>query len=49
MENQLWNQLLAYEEGAGGYTQEAVSDAAMACNSLPNGKWVTPENLLELE
>lgn len=45
MESIAW----VYEEGAGGYTQEAVSDAAMACNSLPNGKWVTPENLLELE
>ncbi len=45
MESIAW----VYEEGAGGYTQETVSDAAMACNSLPNGKWVTPENLLELE
>ncbi len=36
-----------YEEGPGQYTEEAVADAAKACNSIPNGKWVTPESFLE--
>lgn len=36
-----------YEEGPGEYTVESVQYAAMACNSMPNAKWVTPESLLE--
>lgn len=42
MESIAW----VYEEGPGGYTEESVQYAAMACNST-NAKWVTPENLLE--
>ncbi|MDD3679276.1 MAG: hypothetical protein PHX72_00215 [Candidatus Shapirobacteria bacterium] len=36
-----------YEEGPGDYTIETVPDAAMACNGLPNAKWVTPESVLK--
>ena len=36
-----------YEEGPGEYTNESDLDAAAACNSMPNAKWVTPESLLE--
>lgn len=43
MESIAW----VYEEGSGGYTQESVQYAAMACNSTPNGKWVSPESILE--
>ncbi|MFH1366636.1 MAG: hypothetical protein ABIH38_01450 [Patescibacteria group bacterium] len=43
MESIAW----AYSEGSGGYTDESVAYAAAACNSVPNGKWVTPEDLLE--
>ncbi len=43
MESIAW----VYEEGPGEYTPESVQYAAMACNSMPNAKWVTPESLLE--
>lgn len=43
MESIAW----VYEEGPGQYTYESVADAAAACNSLPNAKWVTPESILE--
>ncbi len=42
MESIAW----VYSEGSGGYTEESVSYAISACNSLPNGKWVVPEDLL---
>lgn len=43
MESIAW----VYREGPGEYTEESVSYAATACNSLPNAKWVTPEDLLK--
>jgi hypothetical protein len=43
MEMIIW----AYEEGLGGYDEESVSYARMSCNSLPNARWVTPEELLK--
>ena len=43
MESIAW----VYEEGPGEYTEESVRYAAMACNSAPNAKWVTPESLLK--
>ena len=43
MESIAW----VYGQGAGGYTNESVVYAISACNSVPNGKWVTPESLLE--
>lgn len=43
MESIAW----VYEEGPGEYTAESVQYAAMACNNLPNAKWVTPEDLLK--
>lgn len=36
-----------YEEGPGGYTDEAVIYASMACNNTPESRWVTPEELLK--
>ena len=36
-----------YPEGPGGYTEESVVYAGMACNSAPNGRWVTPDELLK--
>jgi hypothetical protein len=36
-----------YKEGQGGYNEESVQYAVMACNSMPNAKWVTPDSLLE--
>ena len=35
-----------YEEGPGGYNDESIVYASMACNNLPNSRWVTPEELL---
>lgn len=43
MESIAW----AYREGPGEYTEESVPYAVMSCNSLPNAKWVTPEDLLK--
>ncbi|MFA5051792.1 MAG: hypothetical protein WC544_01870 [Patescibacteria group bacterium] len=37
----------AYAEGPGGYDDESVAYASMSCNSLPQGRWVTPDELLE--
>lgn len=36
-----------YEEGPGGYNEESVAYSSMSCNSLPQGSWVTPDELLE--
>jgi len=36
-----------YAEGPGGYTDESVVYASMACNNTPKGRWVTPEELLK--
>ena len=43
MESIAW----VYREGPGEYTEESVPYAVMACESAPNAKWVTPEELLE--
>lgn len=43
MESIAW----VYEEGPGEYTQESVQYAAASCNSMPNAKWVTPDELLK--
>lgn len=43
MESIAW----VYKEGPGEYTSESVQYAAAACNSMPNAKWVTPEELLK--
>lgn len=43
MESIAW----VYKEGSGGYTEESVSYAAAACNSVPGAKWITPEDLLK--
>ena len=45
MESIAW----VYSEGAGGYTSESVTYAISACNSVPNGNWVTPDSLLNEE
>jgi hypothetical protein len=42
MESIAW----VYSEGPGEYNSESVQYAAMACNSLPSAKWVTPDDLL---
>ena len=36
-----------YQEGPGGYDDESVIYASMACNGLPDARWVTPEELLK--
>jgi hypothetical protein len=36
-----------YEEGPGDYNEESVPYAMMACNSMPNSVWITPEALLK--
>ena len=36
-----------YREGPGGYDEESVVYASMTCNNSPDGKWVTPEGLIE--
>lgn len=43
MESIAW----VYREGPGGYTEESVPYAVMSCNSMPNAKWVSPEDLLK--
>lgn len=43
MESIAW----VYKEGPGEYTEESVPYAIMSCDSMPNAKWVTPENLLK--
>lgn len=43
MESIAW----VYREGPGEYTEESVPYAVAACNSMPNAKWVTPEDLLK--
>lgn len=35
-----------YAEGPGGYNDESVGYASMSCNSLPQGNWVIPDDLL---
>ena len=37
----------AYQEGPGGYNDDSVVYARMACNALPSARWLMPEELLE--
>jgi len=36
-----------YQEGPGGYNEESVVYASMACNNAPDGRWVNPQDLIE--
>lgn len=42
MESIAW----VYKEGNGGYDGESIVYAQAACNSVPNGKWVMPDDFL---
>jgi len=45
MESIAW----VYSDGAGGYANKSITYAINTCNSVPNGKWITPDSLLEEE